>query len=69
VVVPSGDRPPAHYPGQDVGIALLQERFVAVELRGAKPIQLGLGEAPEQKIGLELAAIAALVEKALAARR
>jgi hypothetical protein len=32
-------------------------------------IQLGLGEAPEQKIGLELAAIAALVEKALAARR
>ena len=54
-------------PGEQILIALLHQGFVAVELRGAERRQMAIGEAAEQQVALQAAAIAALMEQALAA--
>src|SRR5687768_13523376 len=67
VVVPLRHRLPAGDPGEQVVVALFEQRLVAVELHGAQRREVTRGEGTEQQVALQAASITALIEQALAA--
>lgn len=67
VIVPLRNRLLAADPGQDLVIALLQQRFIPIELRGIQRGQMALGEATEQQVAFQAASVPAPVQQSLAA--
>ena len=57
---------PAGDPGEQVLVALVEQRLVAIELGAVKPGQMSGGELAEQEIALQPAAIAATMQEPLA---
>ena len=67
MVVSRRNGPAAGDPGQDVGVALIEQRLELAELGLVHGRDVGSREAADKEVGLELAAVAAAVQQALPA--
>ncbi len=67
VVVPARHRRLPRDPGEKVVITLLEQRLVAIQLIGLEARDVALGEAAQQQIAFQTAAVSALMDQALAA--
>ena len=67
MVVSRRNGPAAGDPGQDVGVALVEQRLEPAELGLVHGRDVGSREAADKEVGLELAAVAAAVQQALPA--